>query len=89
MISHTTDRFRKALKELPDHIQHQAKVAFELWKKNPYHPSLRFKQIHSSKPIYSVRIGRGYRSIGVQEDEVMIWFWIGSHADYDKLITQI
>jgi len=27
----------------------------------------------------------GYREIGVREEEV-IWFWIGSHADYDALI---
>lgn len=38
-------------------------------------------------PIYSVRIALGWRAVGVKEGEHMIWFWIGSHAEYDKLIA--
>ncbi len=88
MISHTTTRFRKAFKDLPKSVQRQAKEAYKLFKQNPHHPSLRFKQVHSTKPIYSVRISLDYRALGAREGDEMIWFWIGSHADYDKLISQ-
>ena len=88
MISHTTMRFRKAYEELPAEIRKQARQAYKLFLKNPHHPSLRFKSIHSTQPIFSVRIGLNYRAIGVRDDEDMVWYWIGSHAEYDKLIQQ-
>lgn len=89
MNSHTTEKFRKAYADLPQEIRKQARDTYRLFLGNPYHPSLRFKQIHSGRPIYSVRIGLGYRALGVREGEEIIRFWIGSHADYDKLISQI
>lgn len=87
MISTTTKRFRKAYAKLPIHIQKSSKKAYRLWKENPYHPSLHFKQIHKKLPIYSVRIALAWRTVGIKQDDKMIWFWIGSHADYDKLIA--
>ena len=53
---------------------------------NPHHPSLRFEQVHSEKPIYSVRVGLGCRALDARDGDQMIWFWIGSHAEYDRLI---
>jgi len=89
MTSVTTERFRKAFAQLPPHVKQSAGKAYRLWKKNPLHPSLHFKQIHKSRPIYSVRIGLAWRSIGVKQSGKMIWFWIGSHSDYDKLIDEM
>ena len=86
MTSLTTEKFWKAFNKLPDTVQEQAKKAYELWQRDPYHDSLQFKRVHSKKPIYSVRIGIHWRAIGVKENDTLIWFWIGSHADYDKLI---
>ncbi|PJH75031.1 MAG: hypothetical protein CO064_08830 [Anaerolineae bacterium CG_4_9_14_0_8_um_filter_58_9] len=88
MISHTTGRFRKALKQLPQQIQRQARQAYRLFKQNPYHPSLHFKQVHPTKPIYSARISLDYRAVGIREEDVVIWFWIGIHGEYEKLIAQ-
>ena len=89
MISHTTERFRRALNALPDRVQQQAREAYRLFRLNPYHPSLRFKQVHPSKPIYSVRISRDYRAVGIRDGDEVIWIWVGSHADYDKLLSQL
>lgn len=89
MISHTTARFRRALKQLPQHVQRQARQAYRLFKQNPYHPSLHFKQVHPAKPIYSVRISLGYRAVGIREEDVVVWFWIGIHGDYVKLISRL
>ena len=89
MKSVTTDRFRKAFDKLPKNIQERARYSYQLWKLNNYHPSLHFKQVHNEQPIYSVRVGLSYRAIGVVEKETMIWFWIGSHEDYNNLIKQL
>lgn len=89
MTSRTTERFRKAFRGLPENIQRKAKKVYKVWKDDPYRKSLCFKQIHPNEPIYSVRITLGWRAVGVREGEHMVWFWIGSHADYDKLISQI
>ena len=89
MQSRTTKRFRKAFSELPKSVKESAKNSFKRWIKNPELESLRFKKIHTIKPIYSVRVGRGWRALGVKEDDVMIWFWIGTHADYDNLIKKL
>ena len=56
MNSVTTARFRKAYSHLPEHIQEQVRKAYKLWKKNPQHPGLQFKQVHDTEPVFSVRI---------------------------------
>ncbi|WP_420316754.1 hypothetical protein [Ekhidna sp.] len=77
------------MQKLPIEVQNQAADSYILWKENPNHPSLRFKKIHASLPIYSVRISLSYRAIGKLEDDTLIWFWIGNHNDYDQLINQL
>lgn len=89
MISHTAARFRKAYRQLPAPIRKQAKEAYKLFQQNPRHPSLRFKRVHLTQPIYSVRASLDYRAVGIHEGETLIWFWIGSHADFDKLLAHM
>ncbi|MBI4714600.1 MAG: hypothetical protein HY760_01410 [Nitrospirae bacterium] len=68
---------------LPSQIQELARKNFSLLKKNPQHPSLQFKKIGEYR---SVRIGLKYRALGVGVSEGVLWFWIGPHAGYDKLL---
>jgi plasmid maintenance system killer protein len=75
--------------QLPMDVQSQARDTYKLFQENPHHPSLRFKKVHNTKPIYSVRINVNYRAVGVLDGDVIIWFWIGSHAEYDKLLDHI
>lgn len=89
MISHTTERFRKLYENLPEQIRKQTRQAYSQFKSDPYYPGLHFKRVHSSRPIYSVRITKDYRVVGVQQNNEIIWFWIGSHSDYDKLMNQL
>jgi hypothetical protein len=77
------------LATLPKQVQIQARIAYRQFKKNPNHPSLRFKKIHQKLPIYSVRVSRDYRAVGQMDRDTVIWFWIGSHTDYDKLLSSI
>ncbi len=86
MYSRTTRRFRELLAALPAHVQQQANDAYALFRASPHHPGLRFKQVHAKPPTYSARVGIGYRAVGVAAGDSIIWYWIGSHADYDLLL---
>jgi hypothetical protein len=81
MNSRTTRRFREAFVALPAHIQRQAREAYKLFLQNPSHPGLHFKQVHPDPPVYSARVGIGYRALGARDGDILVWFWIGSHAD--------
>ncbi|WP_456064483.1 type II toxin-antitoxin system RelE family toxin [Catalinimonas niigatensis] len=89
MKSVTTERFRKAFSKLPERIQDSARSTYQMWKQNPHHSALQFKQVHQTQSIFSVRIGLSYRALGIKDKETVIWFWIGSHEEYNKLIKQI
>ena len=89
MTSKTTERFRKALATLPEHVQERARAAFRQFQQDPAHPSLRFKQVHAARPIYSARVGLGYRALAVRDEQVYVWFWIGTHSDYDHLLKDL
>jgi hypothetical protein len=84
--SRCTDSFWKLFADLPEPVRQQAARKYRLWRRDPGHPSLRFKQVHASRPIWSVRIARDYRTLGLRGEDGMVWFWIGSHADYDRLL---
>jgi len=87
--SSVTKEFRKRLEQLPAEVQEQAARAYSFWRAEPFHPSLQFKRISPSQPIYSVRIGLGYRALGLRSADHMHWFWIGSHAEYDDLLKRL
>lgn len=89
MKSSLTYDFIKRFRKLPSRIQQQARKNYKLWKQNPYHPSLEFKQVHQTRPIYSVRIAIGWRVLGLKDSDTISWFWIGSHADYDSIIAKL
>jgi hypothetical protein len=86
--SRTTAQFWKHFDALPAEIQRQARAAYARFEVDPRYPGLRFKRIHGSDRLVSARVSRSYRAVGVQKspDEV-VWFWIGSHADYDRLLS--
>ena len=70
---------------LPTVNHRQADRAFDLLKSDPQHPSLHFKKIGA---LRSVRVGLRYRALATADGDDLIWFWIGSHADYDRLIKE-
>lgn len=89
MISKTTREFRELLSGPPAYIQRQAREAYALFHQNPPHPGLRFRQVHPTPPIYSARVGISYRAVGVRDADTVTWFWIGSHAEYDRLLWML
>jgi len=89
MDSHVTARFRKSFNALPVDVQEKAKHAYKIWTDNPNHPSLHFKPVHETEPIYLVRIGLYHWAPGVKELNTVIWFWIGTHEEYNNLISHL
>jgi hypothetical protein len=75
--------FWDCYRELPASIQELADRNFELLKSNPRHPSLYLKKVGR---YWSVRVGRKYRALAVKAEEGLIWFWIGTHAEYNRLV---
>ncbi len=88
MKSSITYQFRTSFANLPEQVQQKTRSAYRQFKQDPNHPSLRFKKVHPELPIYSARIDKSYRAVGQLDGDTVIWFWVGSHADYDKLLSQ-
>lgn len=88
MKSRRTARFRELYAQLPESVRRQAMEAYRLFEQDPWHPGLHFKRVSKTRASYLVRIGRGYRAVGIWQQETIVWFWIGSHADYDHLLSQ-
>ncbi len=89
MISEITDSFRQAYGKLPDEVRKRARKAYRQWLSNPLHPSLHYKKIHATLPIWSVRVGLHYRAVGIVHDKKMLWYFVGTHAEYDRLLKTL
>jgi hypothetical protein len=83
MAHRASARFWNAYDRLPARIRSLADKNFTLLKENPQHPSLQFKKVGR---FWSARVGRGYRALGVESEDGIVWFWIGPHAEYNVLI---
>lgn len=83
--SSTTPDFWASYAKLPLEIKRQARAAFRLWRVNPRHPSLRFKKVGAA---WSVRIGGGHRALADFQGGIFYWFWIGTHDEYERLLSQ-
>ena len=77
-------RFWNCYHALPVDIQHQSDQCFKLMKSDPHHPSIHLKKVGR---FWSARIGLYYRALGIDTPEAIVWFWIGSHSEYDRLIA--
>ena len=73
-------------RDLPEQVRSAARRAYRLFQQNPGYPGLHFKKVDDETPMYSARVGIGYRALGKLEGDAIVWFWIGSHSDYDKLL---
>ncbi len=83
---HRTDpRFRQLFQELPESVQRTARRNFDLLKANPRHPSLRFRNVGR---YWSARVGASFRAVAVREGADFVWFWIGDHDEYARVISR-
>jgi hypothetical protein len=80
---HASPEFWQSYRSLPTSIQRLADRCYELLKRDPRHPSLHLKKVGR---FYSARVGLHHRALGIDAPAGIVWFWIGPHAEYDKLI---
>ena len=78
-----SSRFWTLYRALPADVRELADKNFELLRKDARHPSLHFKNLGK---VWSARVGGHFRALAVEVDGGYHWIWIGSHADYDKLV---
>ena len=84
MISKARPSFWRLYARLPEAVKLRAKEVYRLFSTNPDHPSLRWKKLQSGHSYWSVRINDQYRAVGLREGEVIEWFWIGTHNEFNK-----
>ena len=85
MISRLTPSFRKSFAILPAAGQDAARNTYQQFQADPGHPSLHFKKLAGHDSIWSVRITRSIRAVGHRDGDTIVWFWIGTHASFDRL----
>ncbi|MBI4518476.1 MAG: hypothetical protein HY699_21970 [Deltaproteobacteria bacterium] len=71
---------------MPKDVQELADEKYKLLKADPRHPSLQLKKV---RRFWSARVGLHHRVVGIDAHGLadgIVWFWIGTHADYDKLL---
>jgi hypothetical protein len=87
--SFLTEQFLTLYRALPDEVRQQARRAYGLFQQNPHHPSLRFRRVHPTRPVFSARVGIDYRAVGIRDGNEIAWFWIGSHGEYERLLKSL
>ena len=83
MTHYASPSFWRCYEALPEPIRDLADKQFELLKADPRHPSLHFKRVGR---FHSARVGAHYRALAVDVPDGLLWFWIGTHADYDRVV---
>lgn len=86
MNSRTRRSFWTQFAALPAPIQQAARAKFSIWREEPFHPALQFKELRPA--LWSVRINDNFRALAYREGELVVWFWIGTHAEYERLIRK-
>ena len=82
MTHRANPRFWAHYRRLPEEVRLLADESYRLLRRDPKHPSLHFKRIGR---FWSVRVGLHYRAHAVEHESVMVWFWVGTHAEYNRL----
>ena len=82
MIGKAHRRYWKCFEALPEVVQRLAREKYALWTRDPFHPSLKFEERRDGLCV--VRIGDHYRAVGVREGDTVVWFWIGTHEEYNR-----
>jgi len=87
VISKTSGDFWACYHALPEAIQQLARKKFRLWRKDAFNAALHFKPLKDD--VWSVRVNQSYRVLGRRRANLIVWFWIGTHAEYDELLKRL
>lgn len=87
MIVKAHRRFWECYDRLPVDIQQQADKQYTLWRHNHFHPSLHFEIV--GPDLWSVRVDAGHRALARSKGDLLVWFWIGTHDEYQRLLRTL
>jgi hypothetical protein len=87
--SFTTPSFWKAYRQLDEETRKRARKAYRLFTSDPTHPSLAFKKVHPTEPVYSARVSLDHRAVGIRDGDAVVWIWIGAHDAYERFIRNV
>lgn len=92
MRSETTADFWDLYHAVPQEVQRQAREAYRQFRANPGAPGLNFESVTPKRTVWSVRVSAQYRAMGARrrsDPDLIVWFWIGTHNEYEKLLNQL
>lgn len=89
MKSRVLPSFWQQFAKLPAEIQRHAYRSYRLWRTDPSAHGLYFKRVNRNMPIYSVRIGRSHRALGVLTGDTILWYFIGDHDAYERELKSL
>jgi len=75
--------FWDCYRSLPEDVRALADKAYEFLKQDSRYPALHFKKVGR---FWSARVGANHRALAVEGSDGLVWFWIGTHAEYNKLL---
>ena len=84
MISRVAPEFWELYRGLSPEAQSAARKTYRLFSANPAHPSLRMERLRADRRAWSVRVTRDVRAIALRHNDEWLWFWIGTHKDFDR-----
>lgn len=87
-----TRRYRELFDPLPNFIKELAVERYRQFCENPQHPSLRHHKLDDAGSLrpgsYSVSINMNYRAVYVVDGDCNVWYWCGTHGDYNRFTGQ-
>ena len=84
MNSQTAARFWRLYRKLPQKVRQAARVTYRQFLSDPTRPSLHFHRLAVSAQLWSVRVTRDYRAVGLVQGNSITWFWIGDHGAFER-----
>ena len=84
MTSRGTSEFWQLYYQLPPEIRAAAREAYRKFAVNSAYPSLQLERLKCDSRVWSVRITRNYRAVARRYDDDWLWFWIGTHEEFDR-----
>ena len=85
MKSRGTEDFWRAYRALPSELRDAARRAYQKFRDNPAHPSLRVERLRADPRFWSVRVTRECRAVAQRFDgDLWVWVWIGDHTTFDR-----
>ena len=87
--SRTSNTFWRLFWDLTSDQRALARVAYREWLNDPRASGIRFKQLSGLPGVYSARITDDLRAIAVLRAGRFEWIWIGVHADYERVLSNM